>query len=38
MFIKVVQVMASISINKTVGPQIAASHQCVDLLLSILGE
>ena len=38
MFIKVVQVMANISINTTVGLQITASHQCVELLLSIFGE
>ena len=38
MFIRVVRVMANISINTIVDPQIASSHQCVDLLLSILGE
>ena len=38
MFIKVVWVMVNISVSETVGPQIAASHQCVNLLLSILGE
>ena len=35
--IKVVRVIANISINEVVGPSVAASHQCLDLLLSILG-
>ena len=29
--------MVNISVSETVGPEITASHQCVDLLLSILG-
>ncbi|XP_033741539.1 armadillo repeat-containing protein 2-like isoform X2 [Pecten maximus] len=34
--IKVVRVIANLSINETVGPLIASNAQCIDLLLSIL--
>ena len=35
--IKTVRVIANLSINETVGPQIASSSKCVLLLLNILG-
>jgi hypothetical protein len=30
--------VANMSINEMVGPVLASNHQCVELLLSILGE
>lgn len=35
--VKVVRVIANISINETVGPQVASSNLCVELLIRILG-
>jgi len=36
--VKVVRVIANISITEVVGPQVAASKACIDLLIRILGE
>jgi len=36
--VKVVRVIANISINETVGPQVASSNLCVELLIRILGK
>ena len=35
--IKVIRVIANLSINETIGPVLASSGQCVDLLIEILG-
>lgn len=35
---KVVRVIANLSISEHVGPHIAASERCIDLLQHILGE
>ena len=36
--IKVIRVIANLSINENVGPVICSNYQCVDFLLKVLGK
>ena len=36
--IKLIRVVANLSINPDIGPLIAANETCVDLLMQVLGE
>ena len=36
--VKIVRVIANLSINEEIGPEIAASDTCIDLLIQTLGK